>query len=181
MIGPEFDHTKMLQLDDLDLTLMIWRSLMDIWRKKLYFWFVLFLYFQIHTVSQSRIWPHDHLLCIIWSDFWGIRRLIRRRSAQLQDLGQIWQHSRFFVGNYTLSLLTSRAPTQHNTGSRMLYILWSLWPKPNFDQDVKWCIFITSTECFSLFNPWAVPFEGLRPWKYFSSSIIHHNIHIQSM
>ena len=136
-----------------------------IFGKKLYFWFVLFLYFQIHTVSQSRIWPHDHLLCIIWSDFWGIRRLIRRRSTQLQDLGQIWQHSRFFVGNYTLSLLTSRTPTQHNTGSRMFYILWSLWPKPNFDQDVKWCIFITSTKCFSLFNPWAVPFEGLRPWK----------------
>ena len=86
----------MLQLDDLDLTLMIWRSLMDIW-KKIVLLICTFLYFQIHTVSQSRIWPHDHLLCIIWSDFWGIRRLIRRRSSQLQDLGQIWQYSRVFV------------------------------------------------------------------------------------
>ena len=126
MIGPEFDHTKMLQLDDLDLTLMIWRSLMDIWKKIVLLICTFLLYFQIHTVSQSRLWPHDHLRCIIWNDFWGIRILITGALGGAQLIAKIFGKygniGSFFVVNYTLSLLTSRIPTQHRK-QEVIYFL----------------------------------------------------------
>ena len=166
MIGPEFDHTNMLQLDDLDLTLMIWRSLMDIWKKIVLLICTFLLYSQIHTVSQSRRWPHDHLLCIIWNDFWGIRRLIRRRSTQPQDLRQIWQHSQFFLLAIILCVCWS-AELLHNTTQETGCYIFSEASDQNqtLIRMLKDVILITSTKCVSLFNPWAVPFEGLRPWR----------------
>ena len=176
------------------MTLMIWRSLMGIWTNfytyasqkwagiwkcgDLYFSFVL----PNHTVSQSKMWPHDHLRCIIWNDFWGIRRLIRRRSTQPQDLRQIWQHSQFFLLAIILCVCWS-AELLHNTTQETGCYIFSEASDQNqtLIRMLKDVFLITSTKCFSLFNPWAVPFEGLRPWKYFSALIIHHNIHIQSM